>query len=311
MKDLTLRFPVFSMDGRELVPEGTVLSDEFLRGFTDSSRGDPPREIPLLEFGTVREDLSAYMRQDVYRHIFGEPHEAGELLFFMEQIRLPLPVFDILRYFREHDPYTYRHVLIVSALTCLFAGGLSEYFRDIALEPSAGPLHDLGKVSVPLAIMKKTKPLRRTERAFLEHHTMAGYVLLGYYLRDAGMFPCVVARDHHERRDGSGYPRGIRLDDRMVEIVVVCDVYDALLSPRPYRMNPFDNRTAIEVITAMAEEGKIRWEIVRFLVSRNRRGRPPMERCPVSAEKRGKPPEGNFYGVVLEDDPASTPTSSR
>ena len=140
---------------------------------------------------------------------------------------------------------------------------------------------------------------------------MAGYVILAYYMRNTGVFPCVVARDHHERKDGSGYPRGIRLDDRLVEIVVACDVYDALLSPRPYRKTPFDNRTAIEVITAMAEEGKIGWDVVRFLVSRNRRGKPPMERCAVSDEKRGKPPEGNLYGVILEDDAPVTPPPSR
>jgi HD-GYP domain-containing protein (c-di-GMP phosphodiesterase class II) len=131
---------------------------------------------------------------------------------------------------------------------------------------------------------------------------VAGFVLLAYFLGDSRKFPCVVARDHHERKDGSGYPRGIRLADRLVEIVVACDVYDALLSPRPYRKRSYDNRTAIEEITKMAEEGKIGWDIVQFLVSRNRKERPPREECEVSEEKRGKPPEGNLYGIVLDDD---------
>jgi len=149
--------------------------------------------------------------------------------------------------------------------------------------------------------------LRRSERAHLEHHTMAGFALLGYYLRDSKKFSCIVARDHHERGDGSGYPRGIRLEDRMVEIVVTCDVYDALISARPYRKSSFDNRTAVEELTTMAEEGKIGWEVVRFLVSRSRKGRPPMEECAVSQEKRGIPPEGNLYGIVLEDDAPDLP----
>lgn len=302
MTELTLRFPVHTLAKKDLIPEGTVLTDDLLRELAGSPPRAADRELSFLKYGSIRRDVESYMRQDVYRHIFGETDEHRQILGLMEQIRFPLPVFDILRYFQENDPYTYRHILIVSALTCLFARGLAENIRDIPLEASAGPLHDLGKVSVPLELLKRTKPLKRTERAYLEHHTTAGFALLGYYLGDAKEFSCFVARDHHERKDGSGYPRGIRLDDSLLEIVVACDVYDALISPRPYRMGSFDNRTAIEEITNMAEEGKIGWEVVRFLVSRNRKGRPHMEECMVSREKRGIPPEGNLYGIVVDDD---------
>ncbi len=302
MPDLTLRFPVSTPEGRDLLPGNTVLSDDVIREVAGSSPGKLHGDIPFLEYGTIRRDLLAYMRQDVYRHIFGESDERDRLLTLMEPIRLPSPVFDILGDFRRNDIYTYRHILIVSALTCLFAQGLAKDVREAFLKTSAGPLHDLGKISVPMEILRKTEPLRRTERAYLEHHTAAGYVLLAYYLGDAEKFPCVVARDHHERKDGSGYPRGIRLGDPMVEIVVVCDVYDALLSPRPYRASSFDNRTALEEIIAMAEAGRIGWDVVRFLVSRNREKKPPMEECTLSVERRGKPPEGNLYGIVVDDD---------
>ncbi len=302
MPDLALRFPVTTLDNRELLPAGTVVSEDVLRDLARSSRGAPSRELPFLENDTIRKDLFAYMRQDVYRQIFGEEDEYNPILSYMEQILVPTPVFDILFHFRRNDGYTYRHILIVSALTCLFGLSLAQNFRDVLLEASAGPLHDLGKISVPLDILRISKPLRRAERAYLEHHAMAGFVLLAYYMGDSRKFPCVVARDHHERKDGSGYPRGIRLADRLVEIVVACDVYDALISPRPYRKSSYDNRTAIEEITTMAEEGKIGWDIVQFLVSRNRKERLPSEECAVSEEKRGKPPEGNMYGIVLEDD---------
>jgi len=302
MSDLTLRFPVTTLEGRELLPKGAAVSDEVLRDLARSSPGAPHRELPFLENDTIRKDLFAYMRQDVYRQIFGEEEEYGPVLSFLERIRVPTPVLDILFHFRRSEGYTYRHILIVSALTCLFGLSLAQKFRDVLLEASAGPLHDLGKISVPLEILRISRPLRQTERAHLEHHAIAGFVLLGYYLGDARKFPCVVARDHHERKDGSGYPRGIRLADRLVEIVVACDVYDALISPRPYRKRSYDNRTAIEEITRMAEEGKIGWDIVKFLVSRNRKGRPHSEECAVSGEKRGIPPEGNLYGIVLEDD---------
>ncbi|HZD54843.1 MAG TPA: HD domain-containing phosphohydrolase [Candidatus Aquicultoraceae bacterium] len=280
-----------------------MLSRDVIRRIAGSSAAAQRREAPFLAHGSTRGDLLRYMRQHSYRHIFGDARECAPLLALLERVRLPRAVLDILGFFRRNDRYTYRHILIVTALTGLFAQSMGKDLRDAFLESSAGPLHDLGKISVPLKILRKTKPLLRTERDWLEHHTTAGYVLLAYYLGKPAALPCVVARDHHERRDGSGYPRGIPLAEPLVEIVVACDVYDALISPRPYRTQSFDNRTAIEEITSMAEAGKIGWDVVRFLVSRNREHRPPLEECTVSLEKRGRPPKGNLYGVILDEDP--------
>jgi HD-GYP domain-containing protein (c-di-GMP phosphodiesterase class II) len=110
----------------------------------------------------------------------------------------------------------------------------------------------------------------------------------------------IVARDHHERRNGSGYPRGILLNDMLVELVIAADIFDALISPRPYRTTCFDKRTALEEITKMAEDGLIHWDVVRALVNQNRKDRKPINECVVSLEKRGKPPENNFYGITVE-----------
>ncbi|MFV9644690.1 MAG: HD-GYP domain-containing protein, partial [Desulfobacterales bacterium] len=151
-------------------------------------------------------------------------------------------------------------------------------------------------------ILRKSDPLTRTERGVLEHHTVAGYVLLTYYLRGTQRFSAKIARDHHERRDGSGYPRGIALADRMVEIVAVTDVYDALISKRPYRSVAYDNRTALEEITTLAERNQIGWDMVKALVARNRKDKPHYSTILLSAEKRGTPPPRNVYGVIARED---------
>jgi len=143
--------------------------------------------------------------------------------------------------------------------------------------------------------------LTRTERDILDHHTLAGYVLLSYYKKDPHSLAGRVARDHHERKDASGYPRGILLEDPMVEIVTACDVYDALISPRPYRPIPYDNRTALEEITGMAERNEIGWEAVKALVACNRKTKPHYSECLVSQEKRGSPPKGNVYGLTAAE----------
>jgi HD-GYP domain-containing protein (c-di-GMP phosphodiesterase class II) len=80
-------------------------------------------------------------------------------------------------------------------------------------------MHDIGKVCVPLEILKKESPLTRDERKNVEHHTIAGYILLSYYSQNVNNIAARVARDHHERRNGSGYPRGINLNDRMQDTV--------------------------------------------------------------------------------------------
>ena len=86
----------------------------------------------------------------------------------------------------------------------------------------------------------------------------------------------------------------------MVEIVAVSDVYDALISRRPYRASAFDNRTALEEITAMAEQGRISWDVVKVLVAFNRKNRPNFNDCIISTDKRGTPPQGNVYGMITD-----------
>jgi response regulator RpfG family c-di-GMP phosphodiesterase len=88
----------------------------------------------------------------------------------------------------------------------------------------------------------------------------------------------------------------------MVEIIAACDVYDALLSPRPYRPIPYDNRTALEEIIEMAQGGKLSWDVVKTLVSHSRKDRPHFRECRVSTEKRGIPPPDNLYGVIAHED---------
>lgn len=299
---LKLQFPVYTLDRRLLLPGGTLLTRKVLDDLAGEGRKKSRPSIPLMGYGTVRRDLHRFLRQDAYRVIFGDPRRNAVLLGFMERARAPQPALDALAYFRKNDPYTYRHVLRVFALSVFLSQSLESGRKDLVLEAAAGPLHDLGKICVPLPILRKTSPLRRSERTLLEHHSAAGYVLLCHHLKDPRKSAAKVALEHHERRDGSGYPRGIMLKNRLVEIVVACDVYDALISPRPYRRDSFDNRTALEEIGEMVNQGKLDGEIVKALVSHNRKDRPDPRECKVSTEKRGKPPAHNLYGVLLDDE---------
>ena len=105
--------------------------------------------------------------------------------------------------------------------------------RTLAL---GGLLHDMGKLTVPSEVLTKPGPLDDDEFAEIRKHPDAGVRLL----RDLGGFAPEVLRlvhDHHERLDGSGYPRGLAGEQLELEvrILAVCDVYDALVSDRVYR----------------------------------------------------------------------------
>jgi HD-GYP domain-containing protein (c-di-GMP phosphodiesterase class II) len=136
----------------------------------------------------------------------------------------------------EKDPYTERHTRRVALLAVQVGEllGLSgARLRTLAI---GALVHDIGKLSVPDAILKKPGALDDDEYAVIRRHPEWGAKLLA----ELGGFSDAVRSlvlDHHERLDGAGYPRGLAADalDLDTRILTVCDVYDALISKRVYR----------------------------------------------------------------------------
>lgn len=302
-----LQFGVHTLENKEVLPAGTTLTKEVLRKLNASGSGAPVRTLRLVDYGSIKQDLLEFFCQPPYDVIFCEKERINSILEVVHYASQPRPVLESLDFFREHDFYTYRHMLLVFALSILLAQKLLlvRDQQELMQAALASPAHDFGKICVPLDVLKKEKPLTLKERHMLEHHSLAGFVLLGYYSRNSLQLAARIARDHHERKDGSGYPLGIRLNDRVVEVVLVSDIYDALISPRPYRPTPYDNRTALEEICEKAKEGKISWDVVKTLVAINRKERPHYSECEVSKEKRGIPPPKNVYGLIADEMPAS------
>lgn len=309
MFNLKLIYPVRSLDNQQLLPEGSTLSAETLDALVSSNKTASYKKYSLLQYGSVKNDLILFLGEAPFDVIFSDKERVNKLFKLMETVYLLLPVLESLDYFKTKDFYTYRHILIVFALSSLLAEDLISDYNARIMEIATGPTHDMGKICVPLHILNKSDPLTQSELMALIHHSAAGYVLLSYYLKDSNNLSTTVAIDHHERRDGSGYPRGIHLRDQMVEIVAVSDVYDALISPRPYRPVAYDNRTAFEEITGMAERKEIGWDVVKAIVAHSRRDKPHYNKCKVSAEKRGMPPPGNVHGLIAKEDKKHDPES--
>jgi HD-GYP domain-containing protein (c-di-GMP phosphodiesterase class II) len=289
MKNVLLKLPVHDLDGRLLLSEKQVLTPEVLQNLVDSNRDKKAAAGSLLQYGTIRDDLGTLLNTDPYRVIFNDPLKTDNVLKQMDRVLLPPALLAFLDHFKRHAPETYQHTLRVTALSAFIGSFLLETVQDLTQGILAAVAHDFGKTCIPLELLKKQASLTRQERGMLEQHTLAGYVLISYFLKMTGTLPARAARDHHERRDGSGYPLGINQEDRMVEIIAVSDIYDALVSDRPYRKEAYENRRALEEITEMAAAGKIGWEVVRALISNNRETKPDIEACIVSREKRNPP----------------------
>lgn len=124
---------------------------------------------------------------------------------------------------------------------------------EIELIATAAIMHDVGKIAIPDAILNKPGRLTPEERKIMETHTIRGAEMLEHIpqLRNNEAYPYAydIARHHHERWDGRGYPDGLKGDEISVwsQIVSLADVYDALSCKRVYK-KAFDRETVLEMI---------------------------------------------------------------
>ena len=134
------------------------------------------------------------------------------------------------------DNYTYMHSVAVCGLMVTLA-------RQLGLDPQqtqsaglAGLLHDLGKALIPTAVLNKPGRLTDAEFTLVKSHPEKGYQIL-LDGSDADAIALDVVLHHHEKTDGSGYPKRLKGDDisLFAKMGAVCDVYDAITSDRPYK----------------------------------------------------------------------------
>ena len=142
------------------------------------------------------------------------------------------------------------HMERVGLYTELIAGGMGLDAEHCTALRMASPLHDIGKIGLPDHILLKPGPLEPDERLMMQGHTEVGYALL--MDRDDPLLDLAarIALTHHERMDGTGYPRGLAGEEIPIEsrIVAVADAFDAMTTDRPYRkaMSPTEAFAAIE-----------------------------------------------------------------
>ena len=135
------------------------------------------------------------------------------------------------------DEETGNHVLRMARYSRLIAEELGLSAEETKVIEIAAPMHDIGKIGIPDAILLKPGKHTAEEFAIMKRHTLIGYDILKESPSKYLQMGATIAVGHHERFDGSGYPYGLRGEEipLCARIVAVADVFDALTSVRPYK----------------------------------------------------------------------------
>lgn len=253
------------LSGLELIERvvGAVAADDFLPVLVLTADLQPDAEREALARGAQDFVTKPFRREQIrlrvgnllrtrHLHLRLRDHaDRLEELVRERTIELEAARLDVLERlaaaaeYRDHA--TGRHAQRVGLLSALIAARVGVPADEVELLRRAAPLHDVGKIGIPDHIL--LKPGRLTEEEFSE---MQRHVGVGAQLLSQGRSRLIVMAEriatyHHERWDGSGYPRGLRGDDIPLvgQIVAVADVFDTLVHERPYkRAWPLDEAVA-------------------------------------------------------------------
>lgn len=152
------------------------------------------------------------------------------------------------------DEYTFKHSVDVATMAMIIAKKLGMSKKEIYDVGIAGLLHDIGKSKISNEILNKPGRLTEEEFAVMKTHATQGYQILKNKRGIKNEIKLAVLQ-HHEKINGAGYPCGVLADKicPYAKIIAVADIYDALVTERPYK-NGFSQRDAVEMIMTMTEE---------------------------------------------------------
>jgi len=195
--------------------------------------------IKPLHPAVVRTRIRAMLRN---KALIDSLEEAETILFALAQT------------VEQRDVYTGQHCQRLAVASVMLGEALGLSHADLTALYRGGYLHDIGKISIPDAILFKQGLLSEEEWEVMRSHPVRGEEICRPMKSLWPVLP--IIRNHHERWDGSGYPDGLAGEDipLLARILQVADIYDALTTARPYKP-AFSHQHAIEIMIEEARRG--------------------------------------------------------
>ncbi|MDF2938958.1 MAG: hypothetical protein K0Q90_4331 [Paenibacillaceae bacterium] len=158
-----------------------------------------------------------------------------KILPYIRETAMRYNVFQVFSELKNQGDYRYKQILGVAVMATALGKRLQMEEEELALLSTAAILYDIGSVQLPSSLINKSARFDTHDYAIMKQHTVLGHELL----IKSGVDPRIaaVALEHHEREDGSGYPKALKGEQigRLSKIIALADVYMALTSDRPHR----------------------------------------------------------------------------
>jgi HD-GYP domain-containing protein (c-di-GMP phosphodiesterase class II) len=291
-----MRESLYACDGTLIVRQGEIITQNILEKISERGRCRRKDRFALKN-SELLHDIAEVMNEENYGVFFEREASRHDVLEVVKDIPLTKDICKELELFKIMDRYTYRHILITAAMATRMALDLSQDPQKVLLAASSALMHDFGKSRIPLEILQSSKKLNYEEFVYILEHPWIGFLLLTFYTGSSDTLPCQMALNHHEKIDGTGYPQGIREQNPTVQLVTICDMFDALISPRTYRADQFNIRGALDYLCEEAERGHLNVDDVKLLISYNRQSKTPPSELIYSEDHFGYRPseERNNY----------------